>query len=149
MKELFQWRRKSELFIKATNSRLQGVFASLSGVKGINADLLIQVGVYVQDIKAAAASLQAASSTAAPGLVNQIEAAVNAVIGALAALPLPPPISTALQAASILLPIIETAVGMIVQPSPAPAAVALKALPPMTPQQAVDALNAIAATVQH
>jgi hypothetical protein len=128
---------------------LQGVLVQLATVPGMSAGVLAQIGVYVSDIKAAAASLQAASSTAAPGLVSQIEAAVNAVISAAAALPLPPPISTALQAAAILLPIIETAVGMIVQPSPAPAAASLKALPPMTPEQAIAALNAIAATVQH
>lgn len=71
-------------------------------------------------------STNLAANVAAP-VVQQVEQAINTVISAAAAVPLiPAPFSTALEAAAIVLPVIEAWVNSIL-PAPAPAAAALKA----------------------
>lgn len=59
-----------------------------------------------------------ASQSAALPLVQKIESYVNVIVQALASIPLlPAPVTLALQAATILLPIIEAAVGMVLPAS--------------------------------
>jgi len=60
------------------------------------------------------ALLGVSSTTDAQPLVQRVEGYVNAFVGALAFLPLPGPIQLALVAATILLPIIESAVNLVV-----------------------------------
>jgi hypothetical protein len=72
-------------------------------------------------------------------LVVKVEGYVNAFIGALSVLPLPPTIQTALIAATILLPIIETAVNLAMPPKVAATIVA--PAPAMSATQARDALK--------
>lgn len=81
------------------------------------------------DLQAVAASIGAAdTAAAAQPLVQRVAVDVNVVVGALASLPLPAPVSTAFQAAMVLLPVIEAAVGMMVPAGATPGA--------MTPAQA-------------
>ena len=54
----------------------------------------------------------------------------------MAGLPLPPQIQLALQAASVLLPVIEAAVGLLLPAQPAAPAARLAAASALTPDQA-------------
>jgi hypothetical protein len=101
---------------------LKGVLAQLGtlSVPGLTPSVISSVGVAVSEIQAIATSLAGVTSTAAAQpLVQKIETYLNTIVTALAALPLPAPIATALQAATILLPIIEVTVGLVVPPSAA------------------------------
>lgn len=85
------------------------------GIAGLTPQIAAEFGVYVGDLKQLAAKLQTALTEAqAQGVVQQIEAAVNAAIGVLAGLPLPAPISTILQAAAVALPMLEQLFNMVV-----------------------------------
>jgi hypothetical protein len=100
---------------KLIGNGLLSVLPQLATVAGITPATLAAVQAAVTGIQTAATAIAAASSaSAALPAVQSLEADFNAIIGALASVPLiPPPISTALQAASILLPIIEAAVGLV------------------------------------
>jgi hypothetical protein len=123
---------------------LKGVLAQLGplNVPGLTPSVISTVGVAVSEIQTVAASLSGVTSAAAAQpLVQKIETYLNTIVAALAGLPLPPPISTALQAAAILLPIIEAAVGLVVQQ-------AAKAAPgAISPDQARMILRGSAATL--
>lgn len=113
---------------------LQGALANIStlNISGLTADKLQTVGLALAGLKSVATALALATTNAqAQPLVQQMETDLNAIVGALAALPLPPQISVALQAAAILLPVIEAAIGMVLPPPTAPATSAA-----MTPDQA-------------
>lgn len=100
---------------------LQGVFAQLGqlSLPALTPSIMSTVGNAITNLQKVAAALGAVNTTAAAQpLVKKIETYVNAVVSALAMLPLPPPISTAIQAAAILLPIIETAVGLAIPQTP-------------------------------
>jgi hypothetical protein len=87
---------------------MKGVLVQLGAlsIPGLTPQLMAQIGGYVADLQSVAAAISGTSSVdAAKPLVAQVETLVNAIVGALAVLPLPPPISTALQAAAILLPV--------------------------------------------
>lgn len=93
-----------------------GLAKTLPTITGMPAQYQPQVNKIVKDItlvqgltKTISTSLTA---TAAKPVVTQIVQDVNAVISVGAALPLPPPISTILLAASVLLPVIEAGVGL-------------------------------------
>lgn len=126
----------------------KNILPQLGTVQGISASLVAEAGTIVADLQSLAAQVaQAASTAAAQPQVQQFEADLNALVAALAGLPLPPPISTALAAAAVLLPVIEAAVGMLVPPpapapTPAPAPVA-GAAPRMTPDQARSYLKSL------
>ena len=114
---------------------LQGALANIStlNISGLTADKMQTIGLALVGLKSVASALALATTTAqAQPLVQQLETDLNAIVGALAALPLPPQISVALQAAAILLPVIEAAVGMVI-PTPRPTAPAPQHL---TPDQA-------------
>lgn len=118
---------------------LQGALAQIAAENppppGMTPQLIAKIGTYVADLKSLAAAVAQASTTAqAQPLVQQVEADVNAIVAALAVLPLPQPLPAVLAAASILLPVIEASVGLIVTP-PAPAP-AQKLRMQMTPGEA-------------
>lgn len=120
---------------KLIASGLQGVLVQLGNlnVAGLTPAILATVGSAVTNLQAVADAIAGvATNAAAQPLVQKIETYVNTIVSALAVLPLPPPISTALQAAAILLPIIEAAVGMVLPASTARAAKGLA----LTPDQA-------------
>jgi hypothetical protein len=97
---------------------LKNALPVIAGTNGISSAVVARVGVAVADIQTVAAAVAAAATPAAAlPSVQQLEVDFNAIVNSLAGLPLPPPISSALTAASVLLPIIELAVGMIVPPS--------------------------------
>jgi hypothetical protein len=90
----------------------------LSGL-GIPADMIAQIGVWVSQLQTAAQSVKSAMTVSgAQDGVKQAEVLINAIVATLAKFPLPPPIPAVLTAATILLPVIETALGMIIQPAP-------------------------------
>lgn len=73
------------------------------------------------DLHNVAALIAATDSVgAAQPLVIRVEQDVNAFVGAMAGMPLPPPIPTVLQAAVVLLPIIESEVNLVVPAKAAP-----------------------------
>lgn len=115
---------------------------SFAKIVGINSNTLSQIQNWISQIVAAAQGVaSAANGSAAQPFVQQVETDLNAIVGALAGLPLPPPIGTVLAAAGVLLPVIEAAVGLVLPPS-SPAR-SLAAMRPMTPDQARAALRSI------
>lgn len=97
------------------SSAFAAVVPQLSAVPGVTPAVTQAVNNAVADLQAVAGAIATAdTAAAAKPLVVRVEANVNAVVAVLAGLPLPAPISSVLHAASILLPIIETAVGIIV-----------------------------------
>ena len=111
----------------------QSSLPQFSSVTGIDASKMGVIGTAVADLQKVAAAFSGADNATAQTLVGRIEADVNAVVGVAAALPLiPPPINMILMAATVLLPVIETAIGMVVKPQVALRASAAQ----MSPDQA-------------
>jgi hypothetical protein len=102
-------------------SGLAGALSNIGALNigGLNADKIQTIGLAIAGLKSVATALaNATNQSQAQPLVQQIETDLNAIVGALAGLPLPPQISVALQAAAILLPVIETAVNLAVSQIP-------------------------------
>ncbi len=113
---------------------------TLASIPGISAPTTTSVNQAIGDLQVAATAIVAAATiAAAQPVVSRVETDVNAVIVVLAGLPLPAPIPSVLEAASVLLPIIETAVGMTTLVGITPAA--------MTPTQARAALRIVATQI--
>lgn len=95
---------------------LQGVLPSIAAIHGLSASGLAKVNQAVADLQVLAREIGAVvDTTAAQSIVRQVETDVNAIITVVAALPsIPESVSLALQSASVLLPIIELAVGITV-----------------------------------
>jgi hypothetical protein len=101
------------------------------GVPGLTPQILNTCQIALTGVQGVAQSLAGVSSVQdAQPLIVRVEGYVNAIVDALAVLPLPPPVQTALLAATILLPVVEAAVNMAVPPAAAT----------MTPDQARAAL---------
>ena len=118
---------------------LAGALSQLGslGIPGLTPAIVAQVGTAIAGITSVADALAGVSTQAeAQPLVAKIETYLNAVVGALAMLPLPPAIALPLQAATILLPIIEALVGMVFRAPPQAAGAARRAAPPLTPDEA-------------
>jgi len=100
----------------------------------LNADVRTMIDASVADLQAVAkaVSMAASSTTAEQPLIQKIETDVNAIINGLAGVPLPIPLSSIIQAATVLLPIIEAAVNLAVS---APAKARAMAVP-MSPDEA-------------
>lgn len=97
---------------------LAGVLPSLAKVTGISQETINNINVWIADLqKAGTAIVSATTVAAAQPIVQQVETDVNAIVAALSGLPLPSAIETVVLAASILLPVIETAVGLALPPS--------------------------------
>lgn len=117
---------------------LKGVLAQLGAlnVPGLTPAILAVVGTAVDGTIKVAGDLEAVTSlAAAQPLVEKIGTYVQTVVGALATLPLPERVTTGLRAAAILLPVIETAVGLVANSA---------ADPGMSPDQARAVLLAAA-----
>ena len=95
----------------------------------LSAAQLVQLDDALSAVQAAAAAVaQATSASAAQPEVEQLAAAVNAMVAALSEVPtLPAPVPEILAAANVMLPVLESAVGL---PVPAAASAA------MTPSEA-------------
>jgi len=103
-------------------SGLAGSFKDISGVPGA-------IMAALTDLADAAQALADADTIAsAQPLVQRVEADVNTVVAAVGALPLPANATSALQAAQVLLVVIEAGVNLVVTAGAARAA--------MTPEQA-------------
>lgn len=100
----------------------------LSTVPGITPTILATVTTAVNDLNSVAS--QASTALAAPqatSLVGRVEADVNTALGILSGFSavLPPPLGLILEAASVLLPVIETAVGIVAPVGAAPSTMSL------------------------
>ena len=95
-----------------------GLANALPGLQASNvvpAAVMAKAQALVGKIQASAASMSATiSKNAAQPIVTQIEQDVNAFAALLAGLPLPPPYAQIVQAAVVLLPVIEIGVGLAV-----------------------------------
>lgn len=112
-------------------SGLSPVVSQLTGL--VSADSLAAAQGWLGKLQGAAAQLAGLSTTsAAVPVVQQVEQAVNAIVGVAAPLLAVTPAGPILTAASVLLPVIEVAVGMVVPP----------AAGGMTPAQARQILSA-------
>lgn len=95
-------------------SGLAAIVPQLGSVTGLSAANQQTIETAVDDLQSAATALQSASSiTAAQPLVERVEADVNAVVDALAGMSLPGTIGEVVDAAAVLLPVIETAVNLV------------------------------------
>ena len=121
---------------------LTGALPAL-GLAGVSASTVATVGKYVSQISGLASSVSTALSTsAALPVVEQIGSVLQQILTVAGPL-LPPPWGTAVMAAEVLLPVIESGVGMLVNAAtPAPTAPA--PLITMTPDQARQFLASVA-----
>jgi hypothetical protein len=126
---------------------LKNILPQIGALAGVSPATVATVGQAIADIQTVAAAITGATTAgAAQPSVVQLETDLNAIVAALASLTvIPPPISTALMAASILLPLIETAVGMVVpaQASLAMAKAVRTSAPITTELQARNFLNGL------
>jgi hypothetical protein len=115
---------------------LQGVIGPLSAVVNIDPTTLATAKMAINGIADIAKAMSSVTDVAGTQpLVQKLETYLNMAVSALATVPLlPPTITIALQAASILLPVIESLVGLAMQApragnamSPAEARLVLKA----------------------
>lgn len=126
-------------YANAIASGLKNVLPQLASVTGVSAGIMEKVSADVADIQAVAATLQTTSTAnAAQPMVSRIEGDVSAVLGALAGIPLPSPIGQVIAAVNVLLPVIETIVGVVVPSGAANKAAAAH----MTEAQALAVLGA-------
>jgi hypothetical protein len=104
---------------------LQNALKAAAAVPNLNipTDTLNIAQASLAGLQGAAQSIAGASSTAAAQpMVQQVETYVNAFVGAVSAVPgLPDSVRAYLQAANVLLPVIEIAVNMAVPQPPATA----------------------------
>lgn len=96
---------------------LKADLPAIATIQGVSPATVASIGALVADIQTISSTITAASSatTALPS-VQQLEADFNGIASALSALPLPPQVASVLQAASVLLPLIEMSVGLVVSP---------------------------------
>jgi hypothetical protein len=107
----------------------------------LSASTVAEIGAAIGDLQTLDAQIKLILDTlAAQPIVQQVVAKVNIVFELLADLLLPPPVQIALQAASILLPLIVSAVNLIVAPKIAARAQQGR----LTPEQARNVLRALA-----
>lgn len=111
-----QWAQDAQTI----DAGLKGALTNLGtmNVDGMTPALATKINGYLTQLDTLAAQIQAASNaTVAQPTAQQIAQIVNAIVAALAGLPLPPAVSGAVIAASVLAPAIETAVGLTVAPA--------------------------------
>jgi hypothetical protein len=136
--------------VKLVANGLQGVLSQLAAMPslGLPSNVLASIGNYVSLINGAATSMASVTTiAAAQPVVQKIETYLNALV-TVAANFLPPPIGTIVSAASLLLPIIEGLVGLVLAPSAPTARRASAAAPTMTQAQAELVLAQSATTVK-
>jgi hypothetical protein len=92
---------------------LAAVLPQLGGV--VSANLLARVSGFIMQLEMIATELKSISTVAgAQPLVQQVETIIEGIVSTLASVPLlPPQFSLALTAASVLLPVLFTAVGLV------------------------------------
>lgn len=127
--------------VKTIAAAFQAILPALGSVAGLSTTAVATVGAYISDLQNVATSVAGATTNAAAQTgVQQVETDINGIVAALAVLPvIPPPFSIALQAAAVLLPVIEAAIGMLIPPTPAPVTTSvarLRAAPPMSAAEA-------------
>lgn len=115
---------------------LAAVDVQMGNLGVVDPATMTKIGTALASIQDVAKALATASDkSTAQSLVGKLETYVNTFVNVAAGLPfLPPSITLALQAASILLPVIEVAVGLVL-----PSAAQYSSLPKstgMTPDQA-------------
>lgn len=119
---------------------LKSLMPQLGLVAGLSTTAIDIATRAIVDLQSAADAVATADTTAAAQpLVVRIASDMSAIIGALSAAELPEALSRALQAASVLLPIIEAAVGLA---APAGAGIGT-----MTPVQARAALRTVSTPI--
>jgi hypothetical protein len=80
---------------------------------GVSADTIAKIGQWVAYLQTLAAQVsQSTSTTSTQSTVQTIVNVINTIVGILATVPLPAPIQQILQAATVLLPIIERLAGL-------------------------------------
>ena len=121
---------------------LLGVLPTIGTIVGVNPEMVATIGSAIADLQSLAQQIKVTTDiTVTQTLVQQVEADVNVIVNALAGIRLlPPPVSLALQAVVVLLPVIEMAINMIVRPK----LTARAAKVHMTPEQARANLRSLA-----
>lgn len=99
---------------------LRGALGNLANLNIVPAGTAAQIAVWIDSIdRLATDAAGALTESGAKDTVKQIEVLLNSIITSLASFPLPPAITTALTAASILLPVVGSLLNMIIRPAPA------------------------------
>lgn len=99
---------------------LQGTIPALNAAGVIPAEKVAGVSQAIANLQALSSALATtASLSAAQPIVQQVELDVNAIVSALVGIKgLPQNVTLALVAAQVLLPVVETAVGMVISTPP-------------------------------
>lgn len=106
--------------IKIIANGLRGALFNIANLGIVPPNVSAQILVWLDGISRAADSAASAlTESGARDAVSQIEVLLNSIVTSLLAFPLPPAITTALTAASILLPVVESLLGMVIKPMPA------------------------------
>lgn len=118
----------------------KGLATALGVLTGLG--IFTTIATDINNIQNAVALLTATMNESdAQNDVSNIETAINDIIDVAASLPLPPPFGIALQAASVLIPILEGAVGLVI--STTSSAARMRSVLMMTPDDARAALTQI------
>lgn len=109
-------------------------------LQGLTSAVAGEINAGLDQITAAASALSVAVAVpAAQNAVQSIETGLNSIVDSVAAIPLPPAIRTVFQAAAVLLPTLEAAVGLAASQISQPATAAA-----LTPDQALAVLKTAA-----
>ncbi len=104
---------------------VSAVLPAIGTINGISSTTVSAVGGIIADIRAVAAAIgSTVSTTTALPLVQRLEAGIGNIIGVLHGIALPNFVATILADAETLLPVVKTAVGLLVPASPSDDAVA-------------------------
>ncbi len=96
-------------------SGLSGILPIIDNIIGLDPGILDQVKTAIADLQVIAAELKTVNSiSGAQPLVQAVESELNTIVTGLASIPMPPSVAIVLQAATILLPIIEAGANLIV-----------------------------------
>jgi hypothetical protein len=104
---------------------LEAVVPGVAGLVGASPALVSEIEAGIDGLKTTAAALASADTSAAAGsLMDRVETDANAVLAALAALPLPPAIAIPMRIVQVMVPTLEGIAAIIWPPAPPAAATA-------------------------
>jgi hypothetical protein len=110
---------------------VSSLLPTIGSIAGLSDTVKSTIQLAIDGIREVANQIKGVTSTAAgQPWIQKLETYLNAIVSALSMLPLPPQVSVILQAATVLLPILETIVGLLTNLTPATARVQSGAMSP-------------------
>ena len=87
-------------------TQIEAALPALAAIPSIKPETLAIITTSLDGLKVAATAFATADAASAPALIDRIETDANAVLGALASLPLPPQVVTPMRIAQMSLPVL-------------------------------------------